>query len=80
MGRFGGMSEEVSKLSTNWLLQNIHGDVSYSIGNGVVKGLIHMTHGLEEWYGDCLRELGVLGGGWQRGKNSDTFNSIISKI
>ena len=37
------MGEEVSRLSTNTLLQNSHEDVKYSIGNGVAKELIHMT-------------------------------------
>ena len=30
--------------------------VEYSIGNGVAKELICMTHGLEQWCGECLRE------------------------
>ena len=35
------MDEEVRQLrSTNSQLQNIHGDVKYSIGNGVAKELI----------------------------------------
>ena len=40
-------------------------DVKYSIGNGVAEELICMTHGHEQWCGDCLRELGVLGVGGQ---------------
>ena len=53
----GGMGEEVRGLrGTNRLLQNSHGDVKYSIGNGVAKELICMTHGDEQWWGDCLRE------------------------
>ena len=43
--------------------QNSHGDVKYSIGNGVAKELKHMTHGHEQWCGDCLREGGMPGGG-----------------
>ena len=39
----------------------------YSIGNGVGKELIHMTHGHEEWCGDCLREWEVPGGGGKGG-------------
>ena len=62
------MGEEVRGLSTNRELQNSHGDVKDSIGNGVVKELIRMTHGHEQWCGDCLREWGVLGGGGQGGK------------
>ena len=56
--------------STNWQLQNSHGGVKYSIGNGAAKELTHMTRGHEQWFGDCLREWGVLGGGGQRGKKS----------
>ena len=40
----------------------------YSIGNGVAKELIHMTHGHEQRGGDCLREWGILGGGGKWGK------------
>ena len=62
------MGEEVRGLtSTNRWLQNSHGDVKHSIRNGVAKELIHMTHGHEQWWGDCLRECGVLGGEEQRG-------------
>ena len=43
-GGFGGMGEKVRRLrSINRSLQNSHGDVKYSIGNGVVKELICMT-------------------------------------
>ena len=47
-----------------------HGDLEYRIGNGVAKELICLTHGHEQWWGDCLREWGsrVLGRGRQRGK------------
>ena len=39
------MGEEVRGLrSTNRQLQNSHGDVKYSIGNGVTKELIPMTN------------------------------------
>ena len=45
-----GRGEEVRGLrSTNWLLQSSHEDVKYSIGNGVAKELIPMTHGHEQW-------------------------------
>ena len=65
------MSEEVRALrSTNRQLQNSHGDVKYSTGNGVAKELICMTHGYEQWLGDCLREWGMLGGrGAKEGKS-----------
>ena len=39
------------------------GTIKYSIGNGVARELIHMTHGYEQWWGDCLRKLGVVGKG-----------------
>ena len=44
------MGEEVRGLrSMNGWLQNSHGDVKYSIGNGVAEELItHMTHGHEQ--------------------------------
>ena len=50
------------------------------MGNGVDKELIHMTHGQEQWCGDCPREWGVLGGGGQRRKIQDNCNSLINKI
>ena len=44
------MGEEVRGLrSTNRKLQNSHGDVKYSIGNGVAKEHTSMTRGHEEW-------------------------------
>ena len=65
----GGMGEEVGGLrSTNGSLENSQEDVKYSIGNGVAKELIRMTHGHEQWCGDCLRRV-VLGGEGQNGKN-----------
>ena len=63
-GARGRMGEEVRGLrSTNRWLQNSHGDVKYSIGKGVAKELICMTCVLEQWWGDCLREWGLLDGG-----------------
>ena len=48
----GEVGEKVMGLrSTNRQLQNSHGDVKYSIRNGVVKELICMTHGHEQWWG-----------------------------
>ena len=47
-GQCGGMGEELRGLrSTNRQLQNSRRDVKYSIGNGVAKELIPMTHGHE---------------------------------
>ena len=63
------MGEEVRGLrSANRKSLNSHGDVKYSIGNGVTKEPIHMAHGHEQWCGHGLREWGMLGGGGQRGK------------
>ena len=55
-------------------------NVQYSIGNGVAKELTHMTHGHEQWWGDGLRELGVMGGGDKGEKNLDNYSSMINKI
>ena len=61
--------EEVRGLrSTNRQLHNYYGHIVYSIGNGVAKELIHMTHGHEQEGTDCLKELGVLGGRGLGGK------------
>ena len=74
------MGKEVRGLrSRNRWLQNTHGDVKYSIGSGVATELIHITHGHEQWCGDCLR----VGGYWVeriKGENWDNCNSIINKI
>ena len=44
-----GMGEEVRGLrSTNWSLQNSHGDVQYSIRNGVANEIILVTRGHEQ--------------------------------
>ena len=68
-GGDGRMGEGVRGLrSTNRQLQNSHRDVKYSIGNGVAKEFICMTHG--QWWGNCLREWGMLGGGKEMGKKS----------
>ena len=40
------------RIRNRWL-QDRHGDIQYSIGNGVAKELTHMTHGHEQWWGDC---------------------------
>ena len=48
-GESEGMDEEMRGLrSTNRQLQNSHGDVKYSIGNGVAKEIICMTHEHEQ--------------------------------
>ena len=67
------MGEKVRRLrSRNRSLQNSHGDVKYSMGNGVAKELMCMTHGHEQWGRDSLREWGVLGGAGKRGKIGTT--------
>ena len=50
-------------------LQNSQGDVTYSMGNGVAKELIHITHGHEQWCEDCLREEGYWVDGGKGGEN-----------
>ena len=53
----GRWAKKMKKLgSTNWLLQNTHGDVKYGMGNIVAKQHICMTHGHGQWCGDYLRE------------------------
>ena len=52
--------------STNWWLQNSHGDVKYTIENGEAKELIHMTHGHELKKGGLLEGMG--GAGWREAK------------
>ena len=64
--------KKVKELSTNWLLQNSHGDVKYSIGNVAAKELIRMTYGCGQQCGACLREQRVLGGGGKGGKIGTT--------
>ena len=66
--------------STNRQLQNSPRNIKYSIRKGVAKELIHMTHGHEQGWGDCLKEWRVLGRKDQRGKRQDNCNSIINKI
>ena len=68
-GRCRGMGEEGRELiSTNSWLQNSHGNVKYSIGKGVAKEFIHMTHGHEQWWRDCPRESGCWVEGEKGGK------------
>ena len=47
-----------------------------SIGNGVAKELICMTHGHEQWGRDCLRNLGGTGCG--RGKGGKIITTVIA--
>ena len=79
-GVYRGLGEEVRGLrSTNRWLQNSQGDVKYSIGNEVANELICMTHGHEQWHGDCLREWGC----WvERGKEGEIGRTvyIINKM
>ena len=80
-GRYGGKGEEVRGLrSTNRQLQNSHRDAKYSIGSGVAQDPVCMTHGHQQWCGDCLRLWGLLGRGEQRRKYWGNCNSIIYKI
>ena len=66
------MSDEVRGLSTNRYLQNSHGDVNYSIGNGDNKELIHMTHGHELSRGRILEGMGATGWRVAKGENGTT--------
>ena len=69
------MGEEVRGIrSTNRYLQNSHGDVKYSIGNGVAKDCTHMTHG-HELRG---RIAGWKRGTGQSGKNWDNWTTVIA--
>ena len=68
-----GAGEEVRGLRiTNRQLKNGHGDVNYSIGNGVARKSICMTHGHEQWYGDCLREWGC----WWRDAKGEELGQL----
>ena len=49
---------QIKSSPDNRYLQNSHGDVKWSVGNGVGKELIHMSQGHEQWWEDFLRELG----------------------
>ena len=76
---YEGTGEEVRGLrSTSRQLQNSHGDVKYSIGNGVAKELTCMTDDMNNGVG--LPEGVVLWGVGQRRENQDNYNSIINKI
>ena len=39
-----------------------------------------MTHGHEQWCGDCLRECRALGGGGHKEESRDDCNSVTNKI
>ena len=68
-----GLGGQVKILSTNWLLQNSHGEVKYSIGNGVAKELICMTHGHEQWLGIVWGS----GGCWMEGGNEKKIGTTV---
>ena len=70
------MGEEVRGLrSTNRQLQNSRGDIKYSIGNGVAKELIRMTHGHELRWEGCLRKQGC----WvEEGKGGKIRTTVIA--
>ena len=66
--------KEVNGLrSTNWLLQNSHGDVKYSIGNIIAKECMCLTHGEGQLCREGLRKwVRVWVNGDQRGKIGTT--------
>ena len=73
-GRERESGEEVRGLrSTNRKLQNSHWDVKYSVGKGAAKKFICITHGYEQWYGDCLRE----GGCWVEEGKGEKIRTIV---
>ena len=51
----------------------------YSIGNGLAKELIHLTHGHEQWCGDCLREWGCWVEEGNRGNIGTTVIALKKK-
>ena len=70
------MGEEVRGLrSTNRQLQNSHGNVKYSIGNGVAKELIRMSHGHERGMVEGLPE-GV-GRCWVEGSKGEKIRTTV---
>ena len=69
----GGVGEEVRGLRSTNRLQNSHGAVKYSLGNGVAKEVILMTHGHEQWWGDSLKE----GGCWVEGGKGGEIKTIV---
>ena len=54
-------------------LQNSHGDIKYSTGNGVPKELIHMTHTHEKCWGGLPE--GVRGAG-ERGTKGEKLGKL----
>ena len=75
-----GEGKEVRELRSNkQAVKNSHGDVKYSIGNGVTKELIHMTMDKNNG-GGIAKEVGGLGREGQKRKNQDNCNSVINKI
>ena len=80
MGREGkneGKGAEIKKHHQQ--VQNRQGCVKTNIGNGEAKELTSMTHAHELRQG-LLSEIGVPGGGGQKGENWDNFNNIINSI
>ena len=59
-----GNPPETTAVSTWWLRWDADVKVMCSVGDGVARELTRMTHGHEQWCGDCLREWGVMCGGW----------------
>ena len=68
------MGKKVQGLrSTNWFMQDGQGEVKNSIGNGVAKELICMSHGHElRGRGNCWREWGYQVEGGKGGKIGTT--------
>ena len=50
-----------------------------TVGSGVAKELIHMTHGHELSGGNCWREGGIPCIDGQKGVIWDNYNNIINK-
>ena len=70
-----GMGEKAKGIKKYKLvvIQSSTGDVKYSIGNGVAKEYVCVTHGHGQQDGNCLRELG--GGRVERGKIGTTVRA-----
>ena len=77
LGKNGWRSEGIKKYKK---IQSSHGDVKYSIGNGVAKETIPMCSGHGQWLVDSRKEWRVVGGGGHRGKDHDHCSSIMNKI
>ena len=76
--RMGGKVQRLRSIIGRYQI----GDVKKSIGNGEAKELTCMTHG-HELRGRGLAIAGEKGGYWAegaKGKNWDSYNSIINKM